>query len=63
MLPFVEQQQALGVPVHRITRHMLGLFQGQPGARSWRRHLSENAHRPGAGPEILSEALALVIRR
>jgi tRNA-dihydrouridine synthase A len=63
MLPFVEQQQALGVPVHRITRHMLGLFQGQPGARSWRRHLSENAHRPGAGPEILSEALALVSRR
>ena len=63
MLPFVEQQQALGVPVHRITRHMLGLFQGQPGARSWRRHLSEHAHRPGAGPEILSEALALVIRR
>ena len=63
MLPFVEQQQALGVPVHRITRHMLGLFQGQPGARSWRRHLSEHAHRPGAGPEILSEALALVSRR
>ena len=63
MLPFVEQQHALGVPVHRITRHMLGLFQGQPGARSWRRHLSENAHRPGAGPEILSEALALVSRR
>jgi len=62
MLPFVEQQQARGVPVHRITRHMLGLFQGQPGARSWRRHLSENAHRPGAGPEILSEALALVTR-
>jgi tRNA-dihydrouridine synthase A len=63
MLPFVEQQQALGVPVHRITRHMLGLFQGQPDARSWRRHLSENAHRPGAGPEILSEALALVTQR
>jgi tRNA-dihydrouridine synthase A len=62
MLPFVEQQQALGVPAHRVTRHMLGLFQGQPGARSWRRHLSENAHRPGAGPEILSEALAFVSR-
>ena len=65
MLPFVEQQRALGVPVHRITRHMLGLFQGQPGARSWRRHLSENAHRPGAGAgaEILNEALALVSQR
>lgn len=60
MLPFIEQQQALGIPVHRITRHMLGLFQGQQGARAWRRHLSENVHRPGTGPEVLSEALALV---
>lgn len=60
MLPFIEQQQAQGVPVHRITRHMLGLFQGQPGARAWRRHLSENMHRPGTGPEILAEALAFV---
>jgi tRNA-dihydrouridine synthase A len=39
---------------------MLGLFQGQPGARAWRRHLSENVHRAGTGPEILCEALALV---
>jgi len=61
MLPFVEQQRALDVPVHRITRHMLGLFQGQPGARAWRRHLSENAHRTGAGAEILDEALTLLI--
>lgn len=60
MLPFIEQQQARGIPVHRTTRHMLGLFQGQPGARAWRRHLSENVHLPGTGPEILSEALALV---
>lgn len=63
MWPFVEQQLALGVPVHRVTRHMLGLFQGQPGARAWRRHLSENVHRPGTGPEILNEALALVTRQ
>jgi len=61
MLRFVEQQKAMGVPVHRITRHMLGLFQGQPGARAWRRHLSENAHHPGAGAEILIEALSLVV--
>ncbi len=62
LLPFVAQQHKQGVPVHRVTRHMLGLFQGQPGARAWRRHLSENAHRPGAGPEVLEEALALVHR-
>jgi tRNA-dihydrouridine synthase A len=60
MLPYIEQQRRLGVPIHRITRHMLGLFQGQPGARAWRRHLSENVHRTGTGPEILCEALALV---
>jgi len=60
LLPFVAQQQALGIPVHRITRHILGLYQGQPGARAWRRHLSENAHRDGAGPDVINEALALL---
>ncbi|MGB5562207.1 MAG: tRNA dihydrouridine(20/20a) synthase DusA [Sedimenticolaceae bacterium] len=63
MLPFIEEQYALGVPVHRITRHMLGLFQGQPGARAWRRHLSEHVHRPGAGPGLVSDALSQMIRR
>jgi tRNA-dihydrouridine synthase A len=58
MQAFVARQSAKGVPPHRITRHMLGLFQGQPGARAWRRHLSENAHRPNAGAEILDAALA-----
>lgn len=62
MLPFIEQQYALGVPVHRITRHMLGLFQGQPGARAWRRHLSEQVHRQTAGPQIVSDALAQMNR-
>jgi tRNA-dihydrouridine synthase A len=38
---------------------MLGLFAGRPGARAWRRHLAQAAHRPGAGPEIIAEALAL----
>ena len=60
MLPFIAEQQQQGVPVHRVTRHMLGLFQGQPGARAWRRHLSENVHRPGVGPDILEQALALL---
>jgi tRNA-dihydrouridine synthase A len=60
LLPFVAEQRESGVPLHRITRHMLGLFQGRPGARAWRRHLSDNAHLPGAGPEVLNEALSLV---
>ena len=46
--------------LNRITRHILGLYQGVPGARKFRRHLSENAYRKGAGTEILSEAYALV---
>lgn len=60
MLAYVEARRAEGAPLSAITRHMLGLFQGLPGARAWRRHLSENAHRPGAGPEILEAAAALV---
>ena len=57
MLPYIERELAAGERLNRITRHMLGLFAGQPGARSWRRHISENAHRPGAGPEVLQTAL------
>ena len=49
-----------GVPLKSITRHMMGLFQGLPGARAWRRLLSEQAHRPGAGPEVIRRAAALV---
>ncbi|MDJ0739940.1 MAG: tRNA dihydrouridine(20/20a) synthase DusA [Gammaproteobacteria bacterium] len=57
MLPFVERALADGVPLHRISRHMLGLFQGQPGARRWRRTLSEHAHRPGSVAQLLRDAL------
>jgi len=57
-LPYVERQLTLGVPLKSITRHMLGLFNGLPGARAWRRCLSEQAHRPGAGPEVIEAALA-----
>jgi len=56
LLPFVEQELATGTPLHRITRHLLGLFQGVPGARAWRRHLSEQAYRPEAGIEVLRAA-------
>ena len=58
MLPYVDAMRARDVPLNSITRHMLGLFAGQPGARSWRRYLSENVHRDGAGAEVLENALA-----
>ena len=58
MLPYIEAECARGTGLHQITRHMLGAFQGRPGARAWRRLLSENAHRRGAGPELVERALA-----
>lgn len=61
LLPWAEEQVGQGVPLHCITRHILGLFQGQPGAKSWRRHISENAHRRDAGIEIIRDALARVL--
>jgi tRNA-dihydrouridine synthase A len=57
MLPYIERQRARGVPLKVVTRPMLGLFNGLPGARAWRRHLSERAHLPGAGPEVVEAAL------
>ncbi|WP_341213850.1 tRNA dihydrouridine(20/20a) synthase DusA [uncultured Limimaricola sp.] len=60
MLPYIEAHLAAGGRLHQVTRHMLGLFAGRPGARGWRRVLSEGASRPGAGPELVLEALARV---
>lgn len=60
LMPFVEKELSGGAPISRTTRHILGLFQGEPGARAWRRHISENAHRKGAGPEVILEAAAKV---
>ncbi len=57
MSPYIERELAAGAELKHITRHLLGLFAGQPGARAWRRYLSENAHRPGAGIEVLQSAL------
>ena len=57
MLAYTDRQLVDGVPLNRITRHMLGLFAGCPGARAWRRYLSEHAHRHGAGSEVLVNAL------
>ncbi len=61
LLPYAEAQCIRGVPVKSITRHILGLFNGLPGARQWRRALSERAHRPGAGPEVIEAALETVL--
>lgn len=59
-LPYVERELALGVPLIAITRHILGIFAGLPGARLFRRHLSEQAYRKGATIDVLRDALAMV---
>ena len=58
MRPYIAQHLEGGGRLHQITRHMLGLFTGRPGARGWRRVLSEGASRPGAGPDLIDAALA-----
>ncbi|MET0745256.1 MAG: tRNA-dihydrouridine synthase, partial [Microvirga sp.] len=60
--PYIAARLAEGTRLHTITRHMLGLFAGRPGARAWRRHLATEATRPGAGLHTLREALAHVTR-
>ncbi len=60
MQPYIEEQVAGGLPLHRITRHMLGLYHAQPGGRTWRQILSQQAVRPGAGMEVLLRALDAV---
>lgn len=61
LLPYVEAQLRQGTPLHCMTRHLLGLFHGVPGARAWRRTLSERACRRGAGVEVLEGALGWVV--
>ncbi|HET6521581.1 MAG TPA: tRNA dihydrouridine(20/20a) synthase DusA [Geminicoccaceae bacterium] len=60
LIAYAERQLAEGQPLRAITRHVLGLFNGLPGARRWRRHLSEAAHRPGADVDMIREALAFL---
>lgn len=57
-LPHVAAELRAGQPLLRMMKHTLGLFAGQPGARHWKRTLSERGHRPGAGLEVVREALA-----
>ncbi len=61
-LPYIECQLAAGVRLSRMTRHLLGLYQGMPGARAWRSHLSARGARSGAGVEVIEQALRLVSR-
>lgn len=60
MIPYAEAHCAAGGRVSAVTRHMLGLFQGRPGARRWRRILTEEGARRGAGAEVIARALAAV---
>jgi len=62
LFPYIEAELAKGTRLNHITRHILGLFNGQAGGRLFRRHISEHAHRSGAGLEVLSDALAFVER-
>ncbi|MGR5096430.1 tRNA dihydrouridine(20/20a) synthase DusA [Vibrio maritimus] len=60
MYPYIERQLSNGSYLGHISRHMIGLFQAMPGARQWRRYISENAHKKGAGIEVLETALAKI---
>ncbi|MBZ9939348.1 tRNA dihydrouridine(20/20a) synthase DusA [Mesorhizobium sp. BR1-1-16] len=60
MIPYVEAERARGAPLHRITRHMLGLFHGQPGARRFRQILTVEGARRDAGVSVLRAAVAAV---
>jgi len=60
MVPYAERMVAGGDALHHLARHMLGLFAGRPGARAWRRHLTEAARGPDAAPAVLLEAAARV---
>ncbi|MFK7869462.1 MAG: tRNA dihydrouridine(20/20a) synthase DusA [Roseobacter sp.] len=61
MLPYIDRHLEEGGKLGHVTRHMLGAFSGRPGARAWRRMLSENAHKPGAGSQLVEDALAQVV--
>ena len=61
LIPYIERELAKGVKLSSITRHVLGLFRAVPGARAFRRHLATEAAKPGAGAEVMADALALVV--
>ena len=63
MVPYIEAELEGGTRLHSITRHFVGAFHGVPGARAFRRHLAENGVKPGAGVDVLRDAIARVEHR
>ncbi len=61
LIPYIERELARGTRLHAITRHILGLFRGVPGARAFRRHLATEAVKAGAGLDVLRAALLQVV--
>ncbi|WP_256377998.1 tRNA dihydrouridine(20/20a) synthase DusA [Paraferrimonas sp. SM1919] len=60
MLPYIEAHLAAGGRLNHVARHMIGLYQGINGGRRWRRHLSEHAHKAGAGLEVLTQGVEIM---
>ncbi|OCG69863.1 tRNA dihydrouridine synthase DusA [Gilliamella sp. Occ3-1] len=60
LYPYIQQQLMQGAQLNHIMRHTLGIFNGRKGARQWRRYLSENAHKKGAGVEVVEQALTFI---
>lgn len=60
LYPYIETQLSQGGQLNHIMRHTLGIFNGRKGAKQWRRYLSENAHKPGAGIEVVEHALTFI---
>lgn len=61
LYPYIEQQLSQGAVLNHISRHTLGLFNGQPGARQYRRYLSEHAYRKNSGIDVLEQALSRLL--
>jgi len=61
LIPYIQQQLKNEVHLNNVSRHILGLFHGEPGARAWRRTISENAGKPGADENVIVEALKFTI--
>ncbi|MEX1056081.1 MAG: tRNA-dihydrouridine synthase, partial [Natronospirillum sp.] len=60
MMPYIEQQMVLGERLHHVIKPLFNLFHQRPGARQYRRHLSENAHRADADITVFEAALACI---
>ena len=63
LMPYVQVQLKVGVRLNSISRHILGLFHGEPGARGWRRYISENVSKSGADEQVILEALKFTDQR